>query len=72
MIVLDEDFKSSKPSVFGKVMDAWISNNIVEVKQISCSCVTKETLSQWMNTLQGMELQQPTLNRDDIELVERY
>ena len=72
MIVLDENFKSSKQSVFGKVMDAWISNNLVEMKNISCNCVTKETLAQWMNTLQEMELQQPTLNRDDIELVERY
>ena len=72
MIVLDENFKSSNQSVFGKVMDAWISNNLVEINKISCSCVTKETLTQWMNTLQGMELQQPTLNRDDIELVERY
>ena len=72
MIVLDESFKSSNQSVFGKVMDAWISNNLVEKKKISCSSVTKETLSQWMNTLQGMELQQPIVNRDDIELLERY
>ena len=72
MIVLDENFKSSKQSDFGKVMDAWISNNLVEVKNISCSSVTKETLAQWMDTLQGMELQQPISNRDDIELVERY
>ena len=72
MIVLDENFKSSKGSIFGKVIDEWISNNLLEVKNISCRCVTKETLSQWMNTLQEMELQQPTLNRDDIELVERY
>ena len=72
MIVLDENFKSSKRSIFGKVIDEWISNNLVDIKQISCSCVTKETLAHWMNTLQGMKLQQPTLNRGEIELVERY
>ena len=73
IIVLDEKFKSSKNSVFGKVIDAWLSNNLVEKKNISRSCVTKETLAQWLNTLQEMELKQPTLlNHDDIELVERY
>ena len=69
MIVLDENFKSSKRSIFGKVIDSWICNNLVDIEKVSCSCVTKETLAQWMNTLQGMELQQP-INRDEIELVE--
>ena len=72
MIVLDEKFKSSKGSIFGKVIDEWISNNLVDIKKISSSCVTKETLAHWMNTLQGMELQQPSLNHGEIELVERY
>ena len=72
MIVLDENFKSSKGSIFGKVIDKWISNNLVDIKQISCSSVTKETLVHWINTLQGMKLQQPTLNRNEIEIVERY
>ena len=71
MIVLDENFKCSKGSTFGKVIDEWISNNLVEITKISCSCVTKETIAHWMNTLQGMKLQQPTLNRGEIELVER-
>ena len=72
MIVLDEKFKSSKGSIFGKIIDEWISNNLVDIKKISSSCVTKETLAHWMNTLQGMELQQPSLNHGEIELVERY
>ena len=72
MIVLDEQFKSSKGSIFGKVIDEWVSNNLVDIKKISCSSVTKETLAHWMNTLQGMELQKPSLKRGEIELVERY
>ena len=72
MIVLDENFKSSKGSIFGKVIDSWNGNNLVDVKNISCGCVTKETLAQWMNSLQGMELQHPSLNRGEIELAERY
>ena len=72
MIVLDEQFKSSKGSIFGKVIDEWTSNNLVDIKKISCSSVTKETLAHWMNTLQGMELQKPSLKRGEIELVERY
>ena len=72
MIVLDENFKSSKRSIFGKVIDSWISKNLIYIKKISCGSVTKETLVQWMNTLQGMELQQHKLNRNEIELVERY
>ena len=71
MIVLDEKFKSSKGSIFGKVIDKWISNDLVELKKISCSSVNKEKLAEWMDTLQGMELQQPILN-DEIELVQRY
>ena len=71
MIVLDEKLKSSKGSIFGKVIDEWISNNLVDIKKISSSCVTKETLAHWMNTLQGMELKQPSL-KSEIELVERY
>ena len=72
MIVLDENFKSSKGSTFGKVIDQWISNDLVDRKQISCSCVNKEALVHWMNTLQGLKLQQPTINRGEIELVARY
>ena len=49
-----------------------ISKNLVDIQKLSCSCVTKETLAQWMNTLQGMEMQNPTLNRDEVELAERY
>ena len=71
MVVLDENFKSSKGSIFGKVIASWISENLVDVKRISCRCVNKEKLAEWMGTLQGMELQQPKIN-DEIELVQRY
>ena len=71
MIVLDENFKSSKGSIFGKVIDTWKSDDLVELKKFSCSCVNNEKLTEWMNTLQGMELQQPIIN-DEIELVKRY
>ena len=71
MIVLDEHFKSSKGSIFGKVIDKWISNDLVDLKKISSSSINKEKLAEWMNTLQGMELQQPITN-DEIELVQRY
>ena len=42
MIVLDEKFKSSKGSIFGKVIDTWISDDLVNSKKISCNCVNKE------------------------------
>ena len=71
MVVLDEHFKSSKVSIFGKVIASWISENLVDVKKISCRCVNKEKLAEWMGTLQGMELQQPKIN-DEIEFVQRY
>ena len=71
MIVFDEKFKSSKGSIFGKVIDTWISDDLVELTKLSCSCVNKEKLAEWMDTLQGMELKEPIIN-DEMDLVKRY